>query len=114
MVQGGEGEGAAGAAGEEPVRLYVGGLPPACQEADLRAQFERFGTLKQAAVMKDTTGGCTGAGFVIFERRADAELAIDELDGKASLEGSDKKLEVRALLLLGADPDRVAGHGAAS
>jgi len=78
--------GAAGpAAGEEEAgesrKLFVGGIPSAAQEAELRAHFARFGEVRAAVVMRDReTGHGRGFGFVEFEDEAAAAAALGDGD----------------------------------
>lgn len=68
-------------------RLFVGGLAWGTDEFALRAAFERFGEVKDAAVITDAQSGRSrGFGFVTFNEEADAERAIEEMDG-AELDG---------------------------
>ncbi|RLN33208.1 RNA-binding protein 1-like [Panicum miliaceum] len=78
--------GAAGpAAGEEEAgesrKLFVGGIPSAAQEAELRAHFARFGEVRSAIVMRDReTRHGRGFGFVEFEDEAAAAAALGDGD----------------------------------
>lgn len=51
------------------VRLYVGGLAPDLAEADLRARFASFGTVKSIQVARDAldTNACRGFAYVNLE-----------------------------------------------
>ena len=63
-------------------RLFVGGLAWGTDEFALRAAFERFGEVKDAAVITDAQSGRSrGFGFVTFNETADAERALEEMDG---------------------------------
>ena len=73
------------AAGEEEAgesrKLFVGGIPSAAQEAELRAHFARFGEVRAAVVMRDReTGHGRGFGFVEFEDEAAAAAALGDGD----------------------------------
>ena len=64
-------------------KLFVGGLAWATDDEGLRAAFEQFGPLVEAKVILDReTGRSRGFGFVTFEEGADADSAIDALDGQ--------------------------------
>ena len=63
-------------------RVFVGGLPWAADEAELRAHFESCGEITDAVVVKDrATGRSKGFGFVTFANDDSASSAIDNLDG---------------------------------
>ena len=62
-------------------RLYVGNLPFSTTEADLRAIFERHGSVQSCSVIIDReTGRSRGFGFVEMDDSG-AEAAIRALDG---------------------------------
>lgn len=63
--------------------LFVGNLPQATDEADLRDTFGQYGSVTSAAVIRDkSTGDSRGFGFVEMPDRTEAESAITELHGK--------------------------------
>lgn len=62
--------------------VYVGNLPYATTDNELKALFEPFGTVHSARIKTDRdTGRPLGYGFVTMDD-ADAAKAIQELDGK--------------------------------
>ncbi len=64
-----------------PTKLFVGGLSQSTDNAGLRAAFEEFGEVSDAAVIKDRdTGRSRGFGFVTMADRKDAPMAISALD----------------------------------
>jgi cold-inducible RNA-binding protein len=64
-------------------KLYVGNLSYNTDDAELRRAFEPFGTLVSVSVITDRmTGQPRGFGFVEYERAADAQRAIDTLNGQ--------------------------------
>lgn len=68
-------------------KLFVGGLAWATNDQGLRAAFEPFGAVEEAAVISDReTGRSRGFGFVTFTDAAAADKAIQEMNG-ADLEG---------------------------
>lgn len=68
-------------------KLFVGGLAWATNNDGLRAAFEPFGTITEAAVITERdTGRSRGFGFVTFEDAAAADKAIAEMNG-AELDG---------------------------
>ncbi|KAF9423680.1 hypothetical protein HW555_001006 [Spodoptera exigua] len=72
-----------------PTILRVSNLDLEVSDLDMRELFEDFGILKRAGINRDRTGRPNGTADVVFERRADALRAIDELHGR--------KLDGRAL-----------------
>jgi RNA recognition motif-containing protein len=64
-------------------RLYVGGLPYATRDADLKDTFSEAGEVASATVIMDrATGRSKGFGFVEFVNDADSDKAIEMFDGK--------------------------------
>ena len=63
-------------------KLFVGGLAWATDDSGLRAAFEQYGEVTDAKVITDReTGRSRGFGFVTFEQGADADRAIEEMNG---------------------------------
>ena len=76
--------------------LYVSGLPLSCSEHDLRILFARFGAIITSKVLYDESGQSRGVGFVRFDRRADAEAAINGLNNRIpDVNGAIKPLTVK-------------------
>lgn len=74
------------------VNIYVGNLSFQVTEVDLRAEFEKFGKVNTATVIKDKlTGKSKGFGFIEMPNISEAELAIKKLDG-ASVKGRNLKV----------------------
>jgi len=71
---------------KEKCKLFIGGLPQDCKEPDLRAHFEKHGTIADVIVMFDQqTGRSRGFGFVTYEDNAIAEKVLQmqhEISGK--------------------------------
>lgn len=64
-------------------KLYVGGLPYATTDAELRDAFSQAGEVSSATVIMDKmTGRSKGFGFVEFGSDEDADKAIDMFNGK--------------------------------
>ena len=62
-------------------RLYVGNIPFAAGEDDLRDLFSRFGTIESVYIVTDrATGRPRGFAFVEMVNDEDAQKAIGELD----------------------------------
>ena len=63
-------------------KIYVGNLPFSADEAAVRALFEQHGTVESVSLINDReTGRPRGFGFVEMPR-ADAERAIQALNGQ--------------------------------
>ena len=64
-------------------KLYVGNLSYNIRDDDLHQAFAQYGTVSSAKVMMDRdTGRSKGFGFVEMDNDAEAQKAIDELNGK--------------------------------
>lgn len=64
-------------------KLYVGGLPYATTNDELKAAFAKAGTVESATVITDKmTGRSKGFGFVEMSSDAEAEAAISMWNGK--------------------------------
>jgi RNA recognition motif-containing protein len=63
-------------------RLYVGNLGYSVTSEELQELFEQYGQVRSAQVLSDReTGRSRGFGFVEMENDADADAAIQHLDG---------------------------------
>ena len=68
-------------------KLYVGNLAYSVRDETLQQAFSRFGTVNSAKVMMDReTGRSKGFGFVEMATDAEAQAAINGINGQA-LEG---------------------------
>jgi hypothetical protein len=66
-----------------PAKLFVGGLSWETTTEELQIAFANFGRVTDAAVICDrSTGRSRGFGFVTFEKHADADAAIKQMDGR--------------------------------
>lgn len=64
-------------------RLYVGNLPYSFRDQDMLQAFGQFGTVSSAKVMIDRdTDRSKGFGFVEMSTAAEAQAAIDGMNGK--------------------------------
>jgi RNA recognition motif-containing protein len=64
-------------------KLYVGNLAYGVSSSDLEQMFEEFGTVQSAQVIMDRDSGRSkGFGFVEMGSDAEAQAAIDALNGK--------------------------------
>ncbi len=65
------------------MNIYVGNLPYEVTEEELRLAFEPFGHVESATIIKDKySGESKGFGFVEMPSKAEAQSAIDGLNGK--------------------------------
>ena len=63
-------------------RLYVGNLSYSVTSEDLQELFEQYGRVSSAQVLSDReTGRSRGFGFVEMDNDAEADAAIESLDG---------------------------------
>lgn len=63
-------------------RLYVGNLPYSVGEPDLSEKFSAYGTVESTKLITDrSTGRSKGFAFVEMSTDAEAEAAIDALNG---------------------------------
>uniref|UniRef100_A0A1I7VX04 ELAV-like protein 2 n=1 Tax=Loa loa TaxID=7209 RepID=A0A1I7VX04_LOALO len=63
--------------------LYVSGLAKTMSQLDLEALFKPFGQIITSRILSDNvTGISKGVGFVRFDRKSEAEDAIEKLNGK--------------------------------
>lgn len=71
------------AACEEPsfTNVYVNNLDNELTDDLLKEKFSTFGTVKNAAIMKDDHGQSRGFGFVCFESPEDAKKAVETMNG---------------------------------
>lgn len=64
------------------MNIFVGSLPFKLQEADLKEIFEEHGEVSSAKIITDKfSGRSKGFGFVEMPNDAEAQSAIDELNG---------------------------------
>ena len=73
-------------------KLYVGNLPYSVGDNELNSAFAEHGTVSSATVIMDRfTGRSKGFGFVEFDNDAEADKAIEVMDGK-ELDGRQLKV----------------------
>ena len=66
------------------MNIFIGNLSYNVSEGDLRQTFEAFGQVASATVIKDEQSGRSkGFGFVEMPEKAEAQSAIEVLNGKA-------------------------------
>jgi RNA recognition motif-containing protein len=65
------------------MNIYVGNMSPEVTEEDLQQAFEAFGQVTSVTVIKDKFSDISrGFGFVEMPTKAEAQAAIDGLNGK--------------------------------
>jgi RNA recognition motif-containing protein len=65
------------------MNIYVGNLSYEATEEDLQQAFEAFGQVESAKIIKDKySGESKGFGFVEMPAKAEAQSAIEGLNGK--------------------------------
>lgn len=75
-------------------RLFVGGLAWGTTDDSLREAFAEYGTVVDAKVITDRySGRSRGFGFVSFETAAQAEAAMQQMDGR-SVDGRTVRVNV--------------------
>jgi cold-inducible RNA-binding protein len=90
-------------------KLYVGGLPYATTEDQLRDAFAQAGAVSSAIIIMDKmTGRSKGFGFVEFGNDDDAQKAIDMWNGK---DFGGRSLTVNEARPMEARPRREGGGG---
>jgi RNA recognition motif-containing protein len=64
-------------------KIYIGNIGPNADQVSLEALFSVFGTVERAYIITDRqTGLSKGFGFVEMGSDAEAQAAIDALNGK--------------------------------
>jgi RNA recognition motif-containing protein len=90
-------------------KLYVGNLPYTVRDEDLQQSFSAFGSVNSAKVMMERdTGRSKGFGFVEMGSDAEAQSAIEGMNGQ-SLGG--RSLVVNEARPMEARPPRSGGGG---
>jgi len=90
-------------------KLYVGNLPYTVRDEDLQQAFSAFGGVNSAKVMMERdTGRSKGFGFVEMGSDAEAQAAIEGMNGQ-SLGG--RSLVVNEARPMEARPPRTGGFG---
>src|SRR5690606_13345283 len=90
-------------------KLYVGNLPYTVRDGDLQQSFSEFGSVTSAKVMMERdTGRSKGFGFVEMGSDAEAQAAIQGMNGQ-SLGG--RSVTVNEARPMEARPPRTGGYG---
>jgi CUG-BP- and ETR3-like factor len=80
------------------VKLFIGGVPLAMSDEELRDYFSEFGQVTECHVLAPKIANPavqTKAAFVRFARKADALTAIEKLDKKVPFPGVERPMDVR-------------------
>ena len=64
------------------MNIYIGNLSRDVTEIELRQQFEKFGRVDSASVVKDRRGVSKGFGFVEMDSSDEGQAAIEALKGQ--------------------------------
>ena len=90
-------------------KLYVGNLPYSFRDSDLESTFSQFGTVSSAKVMMERdTGRSKGFGFVEMGSDAEAQAAIQGVNGQGF---GGRNLVVNEARPMEARPPRSGGFG---
>ncbi len=90
-------------------KLYVGNLPYTVRDDDLQQAFSQFGTVTSAKVMMERdTGRSKGFGFVEMGSDAEAQAAINGMNGQPL---SGRSLVVNEARPMEPRPPRSGGYG---
>ena len=90
-------------------KLYVGNLPYSFRDGDLEQAFSQFGTVASAKVMMERdTGRSKGFGFVEMGSAAEAQAAIQGMNGQ---QVGGRGLVVNEARPMEARPPRSGGYG---
>jgi hypothetical protein len=90
-------------------KLYVGNLPYSVRDSDLEQAFGEFGAVTSAKVMMDReTGRSKGFGFVEMGSDAEAQAAVNGMNGQ-SLGG--RSVVVNEARPMESRPPRTGGYG---
>lgn len=80
----------------DQIKLFVGSIPKTMAEAELREVFQSYGRIDEVYIMKDSSSGMgKGCAFVKYAYKEQGIYALRNLDGKRTLPGCTRPLEVR-------------------
>ncbi|KAJ7563882.1 hypothetical protein O6H91_03G128800 [Diphasiastrum complanatum] len=76
-------------------KLFIGMLPKSASDADIKAVFSRFGTIKELQVVRGSQQATKGCAFLKYETKEQAMAAIEAINGIHKMEGSTTALVVK-------------------
>lgn len=76
-------------------KLFIGNLDPASGAEELRTLFEPFGAIKEVVILKDREGKSKRSGFIKYFIKANAEAAVEQINGKHTDGHSQQPIVVR-------------------
>ena len=92
-------------------KLFVGGISWGTTDEGLKAAFEAFGTVVSAEVIREKmTGRSKGFGFVVMGSDAEAQAAVDKMNGQ-QLDGRQVTVNVARPKTESRDRDRGGDRG---
>jgi len=92
-----EASGALPADKSEEGTLFVGNLPPDCNDKHLYRMFAPFGPVAAVRAMNNPgTNTCKGIGFVNYSVSASAQVAIDTMNGMTMPDGRNLNVKIKS------------------
>jgi len=82
-------------AASEQLKLFVGSLPKAFGDEEVRSLFAAYGEVTEVFVMRDAAKESKGCAFVKFASKDSAFFAIQNCNGKVTPQGGIRPIEVR-------------------
>ncbi|XP_021743892.1 RNA-binding protein BRN1-like [Chenopodium quinoa] len=76
-------------------KLFVGMLPKNVSEAEVSALFSQYGTIKELQILRGSQQTSKGCAFLKYETKEQALAAMDAINGKHKMEGSNVPLVVK-------------------
>lgn len=76
-------------------KLFVRNISKSATELDVQILFQPFGKIATVTILKTPTQDSKGCGFVKFEKHEEAQQAIEQLNGKMTMEGATAALVVK-------------------
>ncbi|CAO2824473.1 unnamed protein product [Amaranthus hypochondriacus] len=76
-------------------KLFVGMLPKNVSETEVSALFSQYGTIKELQILRGSQQTSKGCAFLKYETKEQALAAMDAVNGKHKMEGSNVPLVVK-------------------
>ncbi|KAJ8434491.1 hypothetical protein Cgig2_021447 [Carnegiea gigantea] len=76
-------------------KLFVGMLPKNVSEAEVSALFSQYGTITELQILRGPQQTSKGCAFLKYETKEQALVAMDAVNGKHKMEGSNTPLVVK-------------------